>query len=149
MEKSFSEVLIGALKHFGYSIFYVLILLPFELWEKALVRLDEQRSNGSLKIANITGFYPFLSYLKRWVIDFLFDALTFISYFVGVIVAIVMIFSSGFTAFLGALVVTYFVPCVLTLSKDLTYISILPFRKFLNWVNKPAQHLDLEIKNKN
>lgn len=148
MEKKFSDVLLNALMHFGYSILYFIIFLPFELWKKALLRLDEQRSDGSLKIANISSPYPFFSYIKRWILEFAIDALIFISYFVGIIVALYALFTEGFMAFIMTLICTYFVPMGLSFIRDLFQLFLLPIRKFLNWVNKPAQYMDLEIKNK-
>jgi len=149
-EKKFADQVIGALLHFLYNFFvYFLFLIPFDLWKKATVRLAEQREKGTLNISNITGLWPFLSFLKAFILEFLIDGLIFIYYFIGPIVAIYSMIESGeFSALVLILVGTYYSPIGLSLIRDILQLMILPFRKFLSWASKPAQYMDLEIKNK-
>jgi len=51
--------------------------------------------------------------------------------------------------FITTLVVCYFAPLYYSLLRDFIQILILPFRKFLDWAKKPAQHMDFRIENKN
>lgn len=149
-KKSLSDQFVSALIHTLYNIIiYFLFLVPFNLWKKATIRLSEQRESGAISIAGITSLWPFLSFLKRFILEFLIDGLIFLSYILGIIVAIVLgIVSGSFIAFLGMLVGLYFAPIPLSLLRDVIQLAILPFKKFLSWASKPAQYMDLEIKNK-
>lgn len=150
--------------HCGYSIIYVLFILPFELWKKATVRLAEQSQNGALKMTNIGGPWPFFSFYKTLLTEFTFDFMAFISYFLGVIVAVICIIGgfimaiiesrdgglvilSGFGAALASLVAAYYLPIVSALLRDTVQLLLLPLRKTISWFRKPAQHLDLNVKN--
>ena len=150
MNNEFKDQVIGALVHFLYTFFvYFLFIVPFDLWKKATVRLSEQKERGAVNISNITGLWPFLSFLKAFVLEFLLDGFIFITYFLGPVVAVFIgISTEEFWAFFATLVWSYYYPVILSLIRDFIQIAILPFRKFLDWARKPAQYLDLEIKNK-
>jgi len=149
-EQKLSDQIISALLHFLYNFFvYFLFLVPFDLWKKATVRLAEQREKGTLNISKITGLWPFLSFLKAFILEFLIDGFIFICYFIGPIIAIYSMIKSGeFSVLVVTLVATYYYPISLSLTRDFLQLMILPFRKFLSWASKPAQYMDLEIKNK-
>lgn len=150
MENNFSNLLKSALIHFLYNFFvYYLFVLPFDLWKKAISRLADQREKGALRMSEIKTQWPFLSFLKVFLIEFMFDGVILISYILGPILAIVLwISSESFTTFIGCIVMSYYAPIFLSLLRDVFILSLLPIRKFLSWVSKPAQYLDLEIKNK-
>ena len=42
----------------------------------------------------------------------------------------------------------YYIPYIVSLIRDLFRILLLPLAKFLSWISKPAQYLDLKIENK-
>lgn len=149
-QKKLTEQIVSALLHFLYNFFiYFIFIVPFDLWRKATIRLANQKENGGLNISKITSLWPFLSFLKSFLLDFLIDGIIFILYVLGIIIGIVMWVQSGeFMSFVGAIVGVYFSPIGLSLLRDLLQLLVLPFRKFLNWVYKPAQYMDLEIKNK-
>jgi hypothetical protein len=149
-EKKLSSQVIGALIHFLYNFFiYFLFIVPFDLWKKATIRLSNQRERGGINISKITGLWPFLSFLKTFILEFLIDGIIFILYILGLIIGIVAWISSGeISTFFAAIAGVYFSPIGLSLIRDLLQLLILPFKKFLSWVSKPAQYMDLEIKNK-
>lgn len=152
MEKSFISQLADAALHFLYRIVYFLFIMPFDLWRKAVARLSKQRQEKSLDITKIETQWPFLSFIKRFTLDFFIDGLIFI---VPLIMVIILIFGCmddflmGIFSFIGS----YFVlPIGFSLMRDFMTLAILPFRKFLSWVSKPAQYVDIkhsgEIKQK-
>lgn len=141
-----AESLVPALIHALYSIVYLLFVIPFDLWSKAVVRLAEQREKGSLRIASINSPWPFFSLIKTLLIEFLFDFFIFLSYFVGILMAIVVMFNDGgFLGFVATLVGAYYVPVGLSLARDFFQLLLLPFAKFLSWCRKPAQYMDLNV----
>ncbi len=149
-QKSFKDHIVNSLLHFLYYFFvYFIFITPFSLWQKATIRLSEQREIGTLNISKITSLWPFLSFLKAFLLEFLIDGFIFIGYFVGLIFALYTFIKTGeFMAFVSVLAGTYFSPILLSLTRDLLQLLILPFRKFLSWANKPAQYMDLKIENK-
>jgi hypothetical protein len=148
-EKKFTNQIVSALIHFLYSFFiYFIFIVPFDLWKKATVRLSIQKEKGGLNITKITSPWPFLSFLKAFVLDFLIDGTIFILYVLGLIIGIFMGIEGGFMGFVTAIVVVYFSPIGLSLLRDFLQLLVLPFKKFLSWASKPAQYMDLEIKNK-
>ncbi|MBR5983543.1 MAG: hypothetical protein IK025_07480 [Bacteroidales bacterium] len=152
MEKSFISQLADAALHFLYRIVYFLFIMPFDLWRKAVSRLSKQRQEKSLDITKIETQWPFLSFIKRFTLDFFIDGLIFIVPLLMIIILIVGCmddFLMGLFSFIGS----YFVlPIGFSLMRDFLTLTILPFRKFLSWVSKPAQYVDIkhsgEIKQK-
>ncbi len=129
-----------------------IILLPFNLWVKAIGNLAEQREKGLLDLNKITGPWPFFTFCKRLFIDVILDVVSFLSYPVGVLVAFVAFivvlvddvdFFEAIAAFSGSLVIAYLVPVYTALLNNLLKLMLLPFRKLVDWLKKPAQHLDI------
>lgn len=149
-ETKFSSQLVSALSHFLYNFFiYFLFVVPFDLWKKATIRLADQKEKGTLNISKITSLWPFLSFLKTFILEFLIDGIIFFMYIIGVIIGlIVWIDTEEVSSFLATLAVVYFSPISLSLIRDYIQLIILPFKKFISWASKPAQYMDLEIKNK-
>lgn len=84
LPENFVQSLLGALIHVGNAI-VKLLLLPFNLWVKAIVRLADQKERGLLNISSINGLWPFFSFCKRLLVDFVFDASAFLAYPVGLL----------------------------------------------------------------
>ena len=149
-DKTLSKQAVSALIHFLYNFFvYFIFIVPFDLWKKATTRLANQRENGGLDLSKSTSKWPFLSFLNTFILDFLIDGFIFMVYVLALPVAIIMAISDGgFGGFISALVAAYFVPVGMSLLRDFLQLLVLPFNKFLSWASKPAQHLDLDIKNK-
>ena len=149
-ENKLPKQIVSALTHFLYNFFvYFIFIVPFDLWKKATIRLANQKESGGLNISKITSLWPFLSFLKAFILDFLIDGIIFILYVLGLILGIVAWVESGeFMSFIGTIAGVYFSPIGLSLLRDFLQLLVLPFKKFLSWASKPAQYMDLEIKNK-
>lgn len=150
-EKKTSEQILSALLHVLYNFFiYFIFVVPFDLWKKATNRLANQREKGGLDLSKNTSNWPFLSFLNTFIIDFLIDGYIFMVYVLALPAAIIMalVNDGGFATFLTTLISAYFVPVGMSLLRDLLQLLMLPFNKFLSWASKPAQYMDLEIRNK-
>lgn len=149
-DKPLSKQAVSALKHFLYNYFiYFNFIVPFDLWKNATTRLANQRENGGLDLSKNTSNWPFLSFLNTFILDFLIDGFIFMIYVLALPVAIIVAISDGGAeAFISTLLAAYFAPVGLSLIRDFLQLLMLPFNKFLSWASKPAQHLDLDIKNK-
>jgi hypothetical protein len=147
-QKQFLNDVIQALLHFLYNFFvYFLFIMPFALWKKATTRLANQRKNGGLNIGNIDSFWPFLSFLKVFILEFLIDGLIFMLYVLGIIFAIIGAIDGGVAGFFGVLIGTYYTPIALSLTRDLIQLLTQPLKKFISWISKPAQYMDLKVTN--
>ncbi len=149
-EKKLQDQISSALIHVLYTLFiYFLIVVPFDLWKKATIRLANQKEEGTISISKITGLWPFLSFLKAYIFEFLIDGIIFISYFWGLISGIVaLIVFEEISLFFACIAIAYYFPMFMSLYRDFLQLLVLPFKKFLSWASKPAQYMDLEIKNK-
>ena len=157
LPENFVQSLLNALIHVGNAI-VKLLLLPFNLWVKAIVRLADQKERGLLNISSINGLWPFFSFCKRLLIDFIFDAVAFLAYPVGVVVAIIvmiigftetnMFYTAGdvFLEFIISLIVIYIYPIFMALAHDFLVLMLLPIRKLIDYWRKPAQQLDIDYK---
>lgn len=141
---------LDALLHFLYRIIYFLFVLPFDLWKKAVIRMSEQRKQKSLDVTTINTDYPFLSWLKRFLFEFLFDGIIVISWIVGVIIALVGFFKGIGDDYLsiGTLIVSlysaYVIPILVTIVRDLTTICVvMPMRWWISFLRRPAKTYDL------
>lgn len=149
MNNELVNKLVKALVHSLLSILSFIFVTPLKLWFKAAERLNAQKEDGSLDIANIKSEWPLVSYIKRFTLDFYFDATAFLLYPIGVIAALVILCAGGgFAGFIGALVGFYFSTIGCYIIHDLFVLMLLPIRKFIDWAKKPAQHMDLDIQNK-
>ena len=141
------------MKHFLPALGFVLmeflkiLLIPYKLYCKSIERLIETKESSTLSIDKSSSNWPFLSFLKRLLLEFLLDAITLLVYPLGVIVFVYALIQDSSPA-LGSLLVVYIQPVILSIWRDLFQIFILPFRKYIDWAKKPAQHLNLDIKNK-
>lgn len=130
---------------------------PFSVWLKAVDRVNAAKRSDSLNLRNINNRWPMLTYLKRFFFEYLFDAVSVLSYIVGILVALFLFFkgisiSFGVAAgaFFGAIIVTYFFPVYNSMIRDLLQLTFVgPIRKFVSWIDKPAQYLDINAGVKN
>lgn len=141
-----SQSISSAVIHILHQLVYFLFVMPYHLWCNAINRLATQRENESLKITEIKSQWPMFTFLKRWFIDFLFDMFIAIVW----IAAIIFFFitepwEAGFFAIITFLYISYFSVVLISCVRDLFILLLKPFSKFLNWLSKPAQHLDLTI----
>ncbi|MDE6652121.1 MAG: hypothetical protein K2K08_06910, partial [Paramuribaculum sp.] len=151
----FGKTIGSALAYFFSMLAFILFVCPFSFWKGAAVRLAKACQNKSLKTFVHTSRWPFFSFLKKMFFEFFIDGMIFISYFIGVLVAIIMFiigckedgFGSGCTLFFGSLIGAYYSPLFLSWIRDLCVLFLLPFQKFLSWVAKPAQQIDVDFHN--
>ena len=102
--KNFKQSFVPAIAHVFGSLLYIIFIFPFDIWKRAAINLAEQKANGSLRISKINSPWPFLSFLKALLFEFIFDMLSFLSYFIGIGVAIYTLIDTGeFAEFLAAL----------------------------------------------
>ena len=149
-EEKLSAQIISALKYFLYKFFvYFVFIVPFDLWKKSTKRLVTQKESGRLDISRINSLWPFLSFLKAFILEFFIDGISFISYILAPIIGIISWLNTGeFYLFPVSLAAIYFTPLAMSIIRDILQLLTLPFKKFLSWAAKPAQYMDLEIKNK-
>ena len=155
--QDFSKRLLDATMQVLLAILKI-ILLPFSLWVKAATNLAEQREKGLLDLNTITGLCPFFTFCKRLILDFLLDAIAFLSYPIGVLMSVVAFvmacvetYDVGFgvmlyeaaRAFLYVLILSYCTPIFTTIINNTLQFLLLPIRKFIDWCKKPAQQLDV------
>ncbi|MBP5688583.1 MAG: hypothetical protein J6X22_08100 [Muribaculaceae bacterium] len=142
-----------AFLHILYQIVYVLFILPYGIWCKAIKRLAAQRENKSLKFSEINSQWPMFTFLKRWFIDFLFDLFIAIIWFVGIYLyfkyegykSFKFDFGDGLKMTLYYLYGAYFSVAIISWLRDLFILGLKPLAKFFSWLKKPAQHLDITI----
>lgn len=144
----FGQKFVRALIQFFYMLAFILFLCPFNFWKKSLLRLDAARSRGAWDFAKSGSRWPFLSFCKAILLDFLFDGIIFIAYPLMVLVAIYMLFAEGFGAFISCLVAGYYSPMFISPLRDFFVIIIMPFSKFLSWCARPAQYLEIDMNKK-
>lgn len=148
--------IVSALVYFFKSLVYILFICPFEFWAAATNRLASDHKACSLDILKYTSRWPYLSFCKKVIFEFLIDGAIFISYFAGTIIAFgALVYGlvkfdypgQTFLLFLGILILTYYSPLGISFFRDLLTLFLLPFYKFLSWVAKPAQQLDIDMHN--
>ncbi len=136
------------------KILYFVFVWPFTVWLKAVGNVADCTDNRSLDLSKIHSRYPLLTFFKRFFMEFLFDAIVVLIYPVGVIVAFYYFFITvGYSfeyaikGWFGALVSAYYAAVYVSVIRDLVQLLIvLPLVKFLSWLNRPAQYLELDNK---
>jgi hypothetical protein len=158
LPQNFLQQLMGAAMQVLLALLKI-VLLPFNLWLKAISNLAEQREKGLLDLNKITGLWPFFTFCKRLTLDFLLDAIAFLSYPIGVLAAFVtfiatlvfgeefdldeVLFIAAVGAFIATLLISYLVPVFTIFINNCIQFMLLPFRKLIDWFQKPAQQLDI------
>lgn len=149
----FVKQLLDALIHLGLRLFQVFIILPLDFWKNAVVRMSKQRSEGALNVTTQSDF-PFLSWIKRFIFEFVIDALTFIAwplFFFTSLEDIINCFKLMKHSFVDGLIgltlllyIIYFMPVILSIVRDLlNLVIVLPIRWILSFLRRPAKTYDL------
>lgn len=155
-QPSLGANVLSAVVFFFTSLINILFICPFGFWAAAVNRLAADRTHYSIDVIKSTSRWPYLTFCKKVFFEFAIDGLTFVSWFVGIIAAFVVLitgFAGGlkiasFLPFFLVLIGSYYSPLALALLRDLVVLLLLPFSKFLSWVSKPAQHLDIDMTKK-
>jgi hypothetical protein len=159
---SFMTKLWMALSHALLQILRFIFVLPLNLWVKAVDMLNEQKEKNLLDFKTINGFWPFVVMLKRYMLDFLFYAISFLAYPVGFCWGLYEYVDSlislskyhslsntlelSFYALASIWILAYYTPVILSLIHDIIQLLLLPVRKYINWGSKPAQFLEIQNK---
>jgi len=142
--------------HFLNRIVYLLFVLPYEIWCKSVANLAGRKNDKLQKADTIDTKWPFLTFLKRVFFDFWVDGIILILplYILGIyiydmcelpsytfkVICLVTVFD---------LILPYIIlPQLMRVVRDVVELCLIPFRKFLNWGSKPAQYVDVEVKQK-
>lgn len=109
-----------ALSVFFRRIAYVLFVLPYKVWKAAVDRLAMMDSE-CLCLGCIKNEWPLLTLLKRFVLDFAFDALAMISWLAVVFFAIdhLCYCNATICSWICGIYMCYLLPVVVVLAKDL------------------------------
>lgn len=146
-DSNFSENLKDAFVHGLKTLIYLLFVIPFEMYVKVVNRLAEQRRNKFLSISAINSSYPVLTFVLRVTTQFAFDFFTLIAYPVGVIAAAYVAYkgyghaADKFVTFILDLIATYYLPLLIQVHRDVIQFMLLPLRKLMSWLKKPAQYV--------
>lgn len=163
--ENFKQDLIAAAKHCFKVFIYWFFISPFDLYVKVTKRLVEQQNNDFLRISKINSPFPIFVFFERFLTKFIFDFLSFMAYPVGILVGIFLFcgriyayfgmeeqyremmggfsgsLEQGVIAFVLALICAYYIPILFQLTRDLIQFSLLPFKKLLSYLKKPAQYV--------
>lgn len=143
----------SALAYFFSMLAFILFICPFVFWEGATYRLYKACKTKSLKTFVHTSRWPMFSFFKKIFFEFFIDGMIFIGYFLGALIAVcVLIFVDGsfgerFAGFIVVLIVTYYSSIYLSWVRDFCVLALLPIQKFLSWLSKPAQQMDIDFHN--
>ena len=149
MESNFVETMQNAALCILKSIWRI-IKLPYGCWIAAAKRLAAKLENSPMDIDSSSSRWPFLSFLKALILDFVIDGLSFLAYPVGIIMVIyeqTQAYYFIFWSMVTSLIVVYVIPVSFAIIRDVIVICLLPFNKYLSWASKPAQQLDLDVHN--
>ena len=144
----FSQQLTDAVIHLLYRIVYFLFILPYGLWKNAVIRMSNQKRSGALDVTGIHNDWPFLTWLKRFIFEFLFDAFTVIFWAIGFIVWLIQIIDAHYIQFVPDILIPlyaiYVAPIVFSIWRDAAIIFIImPIRWFISFLRRPAKTYDL------
>ena len=152
---NFGKMFVDALLHVLVTIGRVFIL-PIKVWVKSTTNLVAQKGTDTFDINAIQTRWPYFTWCKRWLIDFGFDACIFLSYIVGVLVAVVSFFYNLFSyleyagfegvlaEFISMIFVVYLLPLIWACVRDSIAFLLLPINKFIDWLKKPAQYCEIK-----
>ncbi len=138
----------------------ILIISPLRVWLKSIDEMAAINTKTN-NFKESDSKWPVFSFIRIYLFDSGLSFLCFISYFVGLAVAIIIanqcyhyngersIFDFVYP-FIGNTMITYIVPFGIKITKDILDIIIVkPVMKYISWIEKPAQYLDITMDNKN
>lgn len=154
-EPQLGQAIGSAVAYFFSMLAFILFVCPFAFWKGATLRLYKACKSRSLHNFVQSSRWPYLTFLKKVFFEFIIDGTMFISYFVGALIALYTFFTTisdyglaiAFSSFLLTLIGTYYFPMLIALIRDFFVLLLLPFQKFLSWVSKPAQQIDVDFHN--
>lgn len=111
------NALLGALY---YLIVYIPFILPYHIWGKAATRISHIWENKSLVYKEGDKVYPMHSFYFTYIVNFLIDAIIFLTWIIGFIFLSYLFFVKGKAK--GPFVEGYIIPLFMT------YVSVISFK---------------------
>ncbi|MEJ6663161.1 MAG: hypothetical protein QNL31_02560 [Flavobacteriaceae bacterium] len=145
-KKHFVKASLGALY---YLFVYIPFILPYKIWGKAATRISLLWENKSIVYNEKDKGYPLYLFYFNYIINFIFDALIFLAWPVGIIYATYLYIDSfEYMDFFGGYVVSlfayYFSVLSIRLAKE-TLFFILNY--LIVWLFEVIKNIGLLIKN--
>lgn len=145
---TFNEKFLSATRHVLYRVVFFVLILPFNLWKRAVERLDDQRRNKLLDTSTIEHEVPFFVWLKRFLFDFIFDGIAMFGWLIGIVITMAHAFNAAnfslMADFVVPLLITYYIPLVMAIMRDtLTFVVVMPVRWLLSYLRRPAKTVDI------
>lgn len=138
----------SALGYFFSMLAFILFICPFAFWKGATFRLYKACKSKGLKNFVHTSRWPYFSFCLKMFFEFFIDGMIFIGYFLGALIALIMLFTdAGVAGFIIVLIGTYYSPMFLSWVRDCCVLALMPIRKFISWLAKPAQQIDVDFHN--
>ena len=129
--------------YFFYRLIYFILVLPFDLWKKAVIRLYNQRKRHLLDVDKINHEVPFFVWLKRFFIDFVLDGIAAMGWFIGALFAIIMAIKTKSAEWLLMIFGVYYIPFSMALTRDhYILLVVMPIRWLLSFYRRPAKTYD-------
>lgn len=152
--ESLGKTVVDALIYFFYTLVYILFICPFGFWKAAAERLAASRSKANIEVDNKSR-WPLFTFIIRVLYEFFFDGMMFISWFIGAFIAIICFFYTlfqgeviaAFGALVAVLACSYYFPVYYMWLRDGFTFCLMFVRKFISWMVKPAQQVDVDFHN--
>lgn len=128
------------------TIIYVLFLLPYDLWVQSVNRLAALENTKGYEVGERKSHWPLLSYQYHLTFEYCFDIITILVPVYLLVAFIVLLFKTNFGIIILTLYGVYMSSVAIQLIRDfIQLVFIAPIRKFVSWLNKPAQYLDIKM----
>ena len=145
-KKHFVKASLGALY---YLFVYIPFILPYKIWGKAATRISLLWENKSIVYNEKDKGYPLYLFYFNYIINFIFDALIFLAWPVGIIYATYLYIDAfEYMDFFGGYVVTlftyYFSVLAIRLAKETLFFTL---NYLIVWLFEVIKNIGLLIKN--
>jgi len=139
----FGKHFVNALLATLYYLFvFITFILPFKVWTKAATRISMMWESKTISYKEGDDVYPLFSFYFKYFTTFLFDAIIFISWLLGLIFQIKVY--HDFKGFLIGIFLTYVSVIVIRLSKEVWFYVI---NNLITWILKVFENIGKLIKN--
>ena len=139
----------AALGALYYLIVYIPFILPFHIWGKAATRISLLWEHKSIQYNENKGDYPLYLFYFHYIINFIFDALMFLVWPIGLIVATynyidALEYANLYDVYILELFTYYFSVISIRLAKE-TLFFVLNY--LIKWLFSVLKNIGLLIKN--
>ena len=145
-KKHFVKASLGALY---YLFVYIPFILPFKIWGKAAARISSLWESKSVAYNEKEKEYPLFSFYLNYIINFIFDALIFLVWPIGLIFATYMYidgfkFMNFFYDYVLQLFYFYISVLSIRLAKEILFFIL---NYLITWLLDVIRNIGLLIKN--